>query len=75
VIGEDVRGEPLDRLLAGAGHSLRTPLNSVLGFTKVLLTPETFMDQVEAFLDTEDRRGAPSARPAGSGQRTLISGP
>ena len=37
MIGKEVRGERLDRLLAGAGHSLRPPLNSVLGFTQVLL--------------------------------------
>ena len=34
---EDARGERLDRLLAGAGHALRTPLNAVVGFTEVLL--------------------------------------
>lgn len=34
---EDSGSERLDRLLAGAGHSLRTPLNAVLGFTEVLL--------------------------------------
>ena len=34
---EEPRGERLERLLAGAGHSLRTPLNAVLGFTEILL--------------------------------------
>jgi len=37
VIADDLRNERLDRLLAGAGHQLRTPLNSVLGFTEILL--------------------------------------
>jgi signal transduction histidine kinase len=37
VIEDDLRSERLDRLLAGAGHQLRTPLNSVLGFTEILL--------------------------------------
>jgi signal transduction histidine kinase len=37
VIQDDLRSERLDRLLAGAGHQLRTPLNSVLGFTEILL--------------------------------------
>lgn len=36
-IEDDLRSERLDRLLAGAGHQLRTPLNSVLGFTEILL--------------------------------------
>ncbi|MGI8617284.1 MAG: response regulator [Actinomycetota bacterium] len=37
------------------------------GFFSTPITPETFMDQLEAFLDGEDRRaptGASSARPA-----------
>jgi signal transduction histidine kinase len=37
VVEDDLRSERLDRLLAGAGHQLRTPLNSVLGFTEILL--------------------------------------
>jgi two-component system, sensor histidine kinase and response regulator len=37
VVEDDLRTERLDRLLAGAGHQLRTPLNSVLGFTEILL--------------------------------------
>jgi protein-histidine pros-kinase len=37
VVEDDLRPERLDRLLAGAGHQLRTPLNSVLGFTEILL--------------------------------------
>ena len=36
-VEDDLRTERLDRLLAGAGHQLRTPLNSVLGFTEILL--------------------------------------
>jgi CheY-like chemotaxis protein len=31
------------------------------GFFSKPITPETFMDQLEAFLDESDRRGAPSA--------------
>ena len=50
VIGEDIRGERLNRLLAGAGHSLRTPLNSVLGFTEVLLM------ELPGSLNEEQRR-------------------
>ncbi len=50
MIGKDVRGEQLDRLLAGAGHSLRTPLNSVLGFTEILLM------ELPGSLNEEQRR-------------------
>jgi polar amino acid transport system substrate-binding protein len=50
VIGKDVQVERLDRLLAGAGHSLRTPLNSVLGFTEVLLM------ELPGSLNEEQRR-------------------
>lgn len=38
MIEEEFRNERLDRLLAGAGHALRTPLTAVLGFTEILLT-------------------------------------
>ena len=31
VVEDDLRTERLDRLLAWAGHQLRTPLNSVIG--------------------------------------------
>lgn len=37
LIEDDLGNERLERLLAGAGHQLRTPLNSVLGFTEILL--------------------------------------
>lgn len=47
---ERLRGERLDRLLAGAGHSLRTPLNAVLGFTEVLLM------ELPGSLNEEQRR-------------------
>lgn len=50
MIGKDVRAERLDRLLAGAGHSLRTPPNSVLGFTEVLLV------ELPGSLNEEQRR-------------------
>jgi signal transduction histidine kinase len=42
--------ERLDRLLVGAGHSLRTPLNAVLGFTEVLLM------ELPGSLNEEQRR-------------------
>jgi len=37
LIEDDLGNERLERFLAGAGHQLRTPLNSVLGFTEILL--------------------------------------
>jgi signal transduction histidine kinase len=37
LIEDDLGNERLERLLSGAGHQLRTPLNSVLGFTEILL--------------------------------------
>ena len=56
VIEEEFRSERLDRLLAGAGHSLRTPLNAVLGFTDTLLMGLPGPLKQLDFLDGEDRR-------------------
>lgn len=61
-IEDDLGNERLERLLAGAGHQLRTPLNSVLGFTEILLMG------LPGPLNEEQRRQLRSVR---SGARLL----